>query len=69
MNTPPFASSLRSPQLDVVPDTKDIRLRGPEADVVEAVASVEAFLENNYTVNYEVAEEDKSVLLQGGGER
>ena len=55
-------------QLEVVQDTKDVRIRGTEADVVEAVASVTAFLENNYTVNYEVAEEDKKMLLQGGGE-
>jgi len=55
-------------KLEVVQDTKDVRIRGTEADVVEAVASVTAFLENNYTVNYEVAEEDKKMLLQGGGE-
>lgn len=55
-------------KLEVVQDTKDVRLRGPEEDVREAEKTVIEFLEANYTVTYEVAEEDKSVLLQGGGE-
>ena len=53
-------------KLEVVQDTRDIKLRGTKEKIDEAVVVVKEFLSANFTVMYEVAAEDTSLLLGGG---
>ncbi len=55
-------------KLEVIQETRDIKLRGTEEKLKEAVAAVQEFLDRNYTATYEIGDEDRGVLLSGGNE-
>jgi predicted RNA-binding protein YlqC (UPF0109 family) len=55
-------------KLEVIQDTRDIKVRGTKEKIDKAVVCVKEFLAANYTTMYEVAAEDTSLLLGGGAD-
>jgi hypothetical protein len=55
-------------KMEVIQETRDVKVRGTKENIGEAVVCVKEFLAANYTTMYEVAAEDTSLLLGGGAE-
>jgi len=55
-------------KLEVIQESRDVRLRGEAEPLAAAKTTIDDFLRLHYTVSYEFAPEDSSLLMSGGAD-